>query len=414
MLKPSLTIRLHGHRLCDPTLKFPHFSPFLLTIDQIPFRRQKILFLRLVHYISPTRRCERKNVNGIFVQGFRLSSNASQRETKLQAVMQELEHDRKLLLSQQTLPSNNNLENFFEKCIDQSRILALDLSRPVQSKAGATSALLALDNSTLKLSDRNATQNLQLMINSLSELAYSVIKNPKVFISPVLLDMYVSTQANLGSPETLPEVFKLYAQKPIPRVEKSIVQYSQQNAKSLKNAIPSEIAQKALETAIKAGMLVVALDIIEISFTTRAFKASKVMRKAMLPASGLALSPLVSYSLALQLANWQTTMDTAFATRVAFLGITGYIGLTSIIGLLTISTANDQMDRVTWAPGMPLWHRWIREEERAAIDRVAGAWGFRESWRRGEEEGEDWELIKEWVNRRDMILDKVELMEGMD
>ena len=85
-----------------------------------------------------------------------------------------------------------------------------------------------------------------------------------------------------------------------------------------------------------------------------------------------------------------------------------------MIGFVAVTTANDQMDRVTWATGMPLRERWLREEERAAIDRVAGAWGFKERWKRGEEVGEEWEALREWTGLRGMILDRTELMDGME
>ena len=52
--------------------------------------------------------------------------------------------------------------------------------------------------------------------------------------------------------------------------------------------------------------------------------------------------------------------------------------------------------------------RWWREDERAAIDKMAMAWGFRELWKRGEEEGDEWEHLREWVAARGMILDKTE------
>ncbi len=63
---------------------------------------------------------------------------------------------------------------------------------------------------------------------------------------------------------------------------------------------------------------------------------------------------------------------------------------------------------------MRLRERWLREEERAAFDRLALAWGFREKWRRGEERGEDWDALREFCARRGMILDKTELLEGME
>jgi hypothetical protein len=41
------------------------------------------------------------------------------------------------------------------------------------------------------------------------------------------------------------------------------------------------------------------------------------------------------------------------------------------------------------------------------------AWGFKDVLRRGEEEGEEWENLREFIGMRGMILDKTELMEGM-
>ena len=81
---------------------------------------------------------------------------------------------------------------------------------------------------------------------------------------------------------------------------------------------------------------------------------------------------------------------------------------------MVVTTANDQMDRITWAKGVPLWERWVREEERAALDRVAGKWGFGDVERRGEEEGGEWEVLREAVGLRGMVLDRSELMEGME
>lgn len=56
----------------------------------------------------------------------------------------------------------------------------------------------------------------------------------------------------------------------------------------------------------------------------------------------------------------------------------------------------------------------MREDERAMVDRIAIAWGFKDKKKRGEEEGEEWEWLREWAGRRAMILDAAELMEGME
>jgi hypothetical protein len=71
------------------------------------------------------------------------------------------------------------------------------------------------------------------------------------------------------------------------------------------------------------------------------------------------------------------------------------------------------MERVVWQSGVPLRHRWLREEERAALDRVAVAWGFKDIYMRGEEEGEEWDSLREFIGMRGMILDKTDLMPGM-
>ena len=89
------------------------------------------------------------------------------------------------------------------------------------------------------------------------------------------------------------------------------------------------------------------------------------------------------------------------------------MGFTLSIGLVASATANDQMRRVSWTPGTPLRQRWLREEERAAFDRVACSFGFSEEQRYGEEEGNDFQALRQYVLQKGMILDAVELMEGM-
>ena len=98
----------------------------------------------------------------------------------------------------------------------------------------------------------------------------------------------------------------------------------------------------------------------------------------------------------------------------AMAGLSTYIASVGSLGYMALTTSNDQMERVTWVIGMPLWERWVREDERAAGERVAKAWGHREKWKWGEEEGREWRELKEWLGVRGMVLDKVGLMEGME
>ncbi|OCK80662.1 hypothetical protein K432DRAFT_297195 [Lepidopterella palustris CBS 459.81] len=248
----------------------------------------------------------------------------------------------------------------------------------------------------------------------LSSLAYSLLKHPPVYITPSILSAYITTQSILHRPATFPEAFSLYARKPIPKPSTSPIQYRTQSTTAVTAAIPSPIAAAALSAAIAARSLPLALSVIETSYRAPAFRRAKLLRKALPPLVGATLAPVAAYTLASQLSMYQNTMDGSTATMIAFAGILTYVSATATIGVVAVTTANDQMERVTWATGMPLRERWLREEERAAIDRVAGAWGFKELWKRGEEEGEDWEFLREWIGVRGMVLDKTELLEGME
>lgn len=306
-----------------------------------------------------------------------------------------------------------------KRCNALAERLVFDSPSPSPSfeqKNGAASALLSLDDSsnTRKIPLHKLPSFVQRMVDELSALAFSVVKHATVFITPEILETYTAIQVSLGKPESFPEVFDMYANKPLPLEGSSPIQFKEQNPNKVSSAVPVAIANRALQTAIDAKQLEVAMGIIESTYTTRAFHRAKFVRKGLLPVTGLAVAPVAAYTLASQLAHLQTTMEAGMATNVAFAGMLAYIGFTATIGVVAVTTANDQMDRVTWAQGMPLRERWIREEERAAIDKVAGSWGFREIWRRGEEEGEDWDNLREWIGLRGMILDRVELMEGME
>jgi hypothetical protein len=247
-----------------------------------------------------------------------------------------------------------------------------------------------------------------------SGLADSIITDPKVFITPGILSKYVRTQAMLGFPGNIPQAFVLYASKPIPKSRRGRLEFKYSNPAMPSSAISLSIARMALDSAIAAKDLSLCFDIINTSVCTTAFRRSKIIRRTLLPISALALTPPAAYALASQLALHQVTMDASMATNLYLAGMLAYVGFTATIGVVAISTANDQMSRITWELGTPLRERWLREEERALIDRVASAWGFQEINRRGEEEGHDWDVLREWVGLRGMVLDRVELMDGME
>ncbi|KAH6678372.1 hypothetical protein B0J14DRAFT_320943 [Halenospora varia] len=319
------------------------------------------------------------------------------------------------LLSTKDIPSEQETIQTLGQCQALAKLLAHESNLPsLGSKGRASSALLSLDDSSRAKSSTTRPQTLQSLQDELSRCAYEIMLHPPVFITPEALKLYVDTQSTLERPETLPEILQLYASKLLPEEGSSPIRYAEQNPDKVSNAITKSVADQALQTAIDAKQLIPAMDIIESSYSTTAFRRAKFVRKGLLPATGLAIAPLAAYTLASQLASLQTTMETGMATNVAFAGMLAYVGFTATIGVVAVTTANDQMDRVTWAPGLPLRERWVREEERAAIDKVAGAWGFREVWRRGEEEGEEWDALREWIGLKGMILDRTELMEGME
>ncbi|KAH7403369.1 hypothetical protein BKA64DRAFT_448231 [Cadophora sp. MPI-SDFR-AT-0126] len=335
-------------------------------------------------------------------------------EAQLETRLQYVKATCNKLLMQESIPTENETIIVLDACKSTANLLVLDQQNS-NKRDGAASALLSLDESSAKkIPVHKLPPKLQRLVDQLSSLAYSIVKFPPVFISPEVLNLYVSIQSILGKPETFPEVFRLYANKPFPKEGSDPITYSKPNPNKSANAIPLQVADQALQAAIDAKQLVVAMEIIETSYTTKAAHRAKFIRKGLLPATGLAVAPIAAYTVASQLAILQTTMDTAMATNVAFAGILAYVGFTATVGVVAVTTANDQMDRVTWAQGVPLRQRWIREEERSAIDKIAGAWGFREVWRRGEEEGEDWDALREWIGRKSMMLDRVELMEGME
>ncbi|KAF2667806.1 hypothetical protein BT63DRAFT_426653 [Microthyrium microscopicum] len=257
----------------------------------------------------------------------------------------------------------------------------------------------------------STTVSLSIATKLLSTLAYKIIIHPPVFLSAKILESYVAIQTTLLELSTLPEVFDLYAHKPTPEPNSSPIKYIDPNPNKIQQAIPEALAERALDVAIRNRELTLSLDIISATYSTKAFRRNKFFRKALPLIGGLTLTPFVALSAAQSWAKTSMTADPRELAFYGFLGIITYIGTLSGLGYIALATYNDQMRRVTWIPGMPLRIRWMREEERAAADKVVVAWGFKEEARRGEEEGEEWELLKEWCGQRGMLIDASELMD---
>lgn len=347
-------------------------------------------------------------------------------QTAERGIVKELEIAASVVQSDE-IPSEEAVQRALKQCENLARSVLEPTGSPEtppRLEKTPTSNLLSLDPQSRAPKFPSTTETVSRRsledhtADSISSTAYNIIVDPKVFITPALLATYLYTQSVLGRPESFPQVFDLYASKSIPQSGGQSIKYKDANPKRASSAVPLVLAHTALNAAIEAKDLPLCLSVIDTSVCATAFKRSKVLRRALLPFSGLALAPVAAYVLAFQLASqlaqYQHSMDHQVATNMAFAGILAYVGFTATIGFVAIATANDQMERITWAIGTPLRERWLREEERALVDRVAGAWGFQDEKRRGEEEGEEWEAFREWALMRDMILDKPELMEGME
>ncbi|KAF8420830.1 hypothetical protein EV426DRAFT_515401, partial [Tirmania nivea] len=246
----------------------------------------------------------------------------------------------------------------------------------------------------------------------LAELAFTIITHPSVFISENVLAAYVDFAVYFRQLSNLPAAFALYAKKPYFRPGSSTP--SKTYPILPKYAVPDEIASKALDAAVSAKYMELALDIIDTTYGAPAYRWNKIVRKAAPAGAAALLSPAAIHILAQQAAKYQDVVDQDLAAKYAFAGLLAYLGFTVSIGLVALTTANDQMERVTWLVGTPLSRRWLYEDERAAYDRLAQGWGFKDPNMRGFEEGPEWELLREYVTGKSMILDNPALMEGME
>jgi hypothetical protein len=287
-------------------------------------------------------------------------------------------------------------------------------TRTQPSQQSATSALLGSVNT------RQTTTLISkaLVLNTISSSAEQILRASNVYITTNILNAYVNLQCLLQKPSSFPDIFTLYARKSAPKQARDgTVSYQAASALSMKNpaaAVPPGTAAIALKSAIAAHDLALAIDIVETTYSTVAYRNSKILRDAGLPLATAGTLPFVLWAVCNQIGALSPALSQVSATNMAFAGFMTYLGTVGTLGYITVTTSNDQMERVTWAQGIPLWERWTREDERAAIDKIALAWGFKDASRRGEEDGEEWDFLREWVGMRSMILDKVSLMEGME
>lgn len=299
--------------------------------------------------------------------------------------------------------------------------IALRTGKPLRAKLdlrrSSAGAILSLNSEPAPVEESSTTLPESDAIPSpsfLSTLAVDLLKLDKVFISPRVLSTFVHLQTMLGRSRSIPEIFHLYANKPVPVLDSSPPKYSKTSPKGHKQAIPGPIAERALTAALDAKDMSLALRIIDTTYCAPAWRSHKFISKVLPPGLVATITPLALYVIASELSLYSNFMDPWEYKIYAFAGLMTYALCTGTLGFVAMTTHNDHFERVVWRPGVPLYDRWVREDERAALDRIACAWGFKEEWRRGDEEGEDWEGLRQWCGLRGMILDKTDLMPGMN
>ncbi|CAM1506788.1 Fc.00g064290.m01.CDS01 [Cosmosporella sp. VM-42] len=324
-----------------------------------------------------------------------------------------VEKSRDNFLSTDGIPTKQLTTAALQTCLKAAEALQPQVRRAEAQTKAPTSRLVALGSDRTGSKTKMDTR-LRDSVNKISYSAYTIISHPNVEMTPEFLELYVVIQATLGRPESLPTVLDMFATKRKPIVKNGEIQYVTQNPNAAVKAIEEDVANMALQTAIEAKNLDAALGIVEASFSLSAYKRQKMLKHSTAPGIALATLPFGIFGLASgYAAYWQNTMDVVTATGIGAAGISGYFFVVGSLGMIAKLSNKDQMKRVTWAPGTPLRYRWLREEERAAMDKIACAWGFKEPWRHGEESGPEWDGLKEYMGYRQMILDRVEFMEGM-
>lgn len=247
----------------------------------------------------------------------------------------------------------------------------------------------------------------------LAKTIYTLLEDPKIFISEPLLVTYTNVITTLALPQYLPNIFHLYAHKPIPVPNSNPIKYRQPYSRAPKYAIPPLVTDTAITSAIAARDLPLAITLIDLTVKTPAYYSAKFLRKAALPLAGASSVIPLSYSLSQSAAMTQLSWEPETFFWMCVAGSTAYLGTMGTLLWITVTTWNDHHKRVRWVPGTPLTRRWFREEERMWFDRVAMAWGFQDVNRHGEETGEEWEGLREVLGLRYLEVDRSSLLPGM-
>src|SRR5271163_978940 len=188
------------------------------------------------------------------------------------STLQSLHEKGRKIETSTTIPDKLDVLELLEKCLQFAQVIVFgrtedNAATKTETEDTPTSSLLDLDESaaegTVEVSSSTKLSKAfrENASVSLSQVAFNLLRDPKIFITPEMLQLYVRIQALLGKPAYLPEIFHLYATKPIPRPGSNPVTYHAASPRSPKNAIPIELSDAALDAAIAKKDLPLALSV---------------------------------------------------------------------------------------------------------------------------------------------------------
>ena len=254
---------------------------------------------------------------------------------------------------------------------------------------------------------------LQTIGRETAKALYTLLEDPKVFISDDSLTIYIRILAALNLPEYSPKIFHLYAHKPVPTPGTSPIKYTQPWSRNAKYAIHLPLVDAMMDCAILQRDMPLCVSIIDTTVATPQYFAAKFIKTASIPMLGVGALIPISWALSQRAAALTPSWEPETFFWMCMAGGGAYLGTMGTLLYITVTTWNDHHKRVRWVPGTPMGKRWFREEERAYFDKMALAWGFQDSHHFGEETGDEWEAFREMLAFKYMDLDRSALLPGM-
>jgi len=211
--------------------------------------------------------------------------------------------------------SEEEVAALLRQCLQTVEAYAKPIEQRGKGTSNATSSLLDLAGTAEAGPGKPNNNRRRKATDAISELVDELLLDEKVFISTETLELYTKIQSLLKRGNYFPRIFSLFANKPIPQPNTSPVTFSNPNPADVKNAVPSELANMALDVAVSQKNLPLALAIIDTTFCAPAFYRAKMFKKAGVPLGGLVAAPLASYVVATWAASLQNTMDPGMAIK---------------------------------------------------------------------------------------------------